>query len=385
MPLAPVAAAAGSSVAAPLIGAAGSIGGALIGGITSLFGGKKTNDTSLKVARENNQFNAAEAEKARKFNSQEAALAREFNAHEAEKQRAYNTAMYEKSLAWRSPANQIKLMQEAGLNPLNFQQGSVSDSAPTSSAASGPSASGPAASSAGLPQLHNPVDASAFSQIASALSDVRLKEAQANQADAVTLTEQLMRNGKVELQNSQISLNVANASLTKAQEAKVGKELVKLDTEVQHLQSSIDNLKANTSYTQEMERYQSLKSEEQRKVNAQLDERLQAELRQIKAAANLSDAQRTQVIEMARGIAIDNFFKPTSLYFQIEGQKASISLTEAQRLSFDLQNTRPAGWSKIKSYLNAGNDIMSVLGQLIDRYNDSVATGAKLIDSVIPF
>ena len=385
MPLAPVAAAAGSSVAAPLIGAAGSIGGALIGGITSLFGGKKTNDTSLKVARENNQFNAAEAEKARKFNSQEAALAREFNAAEAEKQRAYNTSMYERSLAWRSPSNQIKLMQEAGLNPLNFQQGSVSDSAPTSSAASGPAASGPSASSSGLPQLRNPVDASAFSQIASALSDVRLKEAQANQADAVTLTEQLMRNGKVELQNSQISLNVANASLTKAEEAKVGKELVKLDTEVQHLQSSIDNLKANSSYTKEMERYQTLKSEEQRKVNAQLEERLSADLLQIKAAADLSEAQRSQVLEMARGLAIENFFKPTSLYFQILGQKASISLTDAQRLSFDLQNARPAGWKQIKAYINAGNDIMSILGQLIDKYNQSVSTGAKLIDSVIPF
>ncbi len=363
----------------------GSVGGALIGGVSSFLGQKSANSASLKAMRENNAFNASEAEKARQFNSQQANLAREFNAAEAEKQRAYNTAMYEKSLAWRSPANQIKLMQEAGLNPLNFQQGSVSDSAPTSSAASGPAASGPTASSAGIPQVRNPVDASAFSQIVSALSDVRLKEAQANQADAVTLTEQLMRSGKVELQNSQISLNVANASLTKAQEAKVGKELVKLDTEVQHLQSSIDNLKANTSYTHEMERYQTLKSEEQRKVNAQLEERLSAELRQIKAAANLSDAQRQQVLELARGIAIDNIFKPTSLYFQIQGQKASISLTEAQRLSFDLQNTRPAGWTQIKSYLNAGNDIMSVLGQLIDKYNESVSTGAKLIDSVVPF
>lgn len=363
----------------------GSVGGALVGGVTSFLGQKSANNTNIKLSRENNAFNAAEAEKARKFNSQEAALAREFNSAEAEKQRAYNTSMYEKSLSWRSPANQLKLMQEAGLNPLNFQQGSVSDSAPSSSAAIGPSASGPSASSVGLPQVRNPVDASAFSQIASALSDVKLKEAQANQANAATLTENLMRDGKVELQNSQISLNVANASLTKAQEAKVGKELVKLDTEVQHLQASIDNLKANTGYTQEMERYQSLKSEEQQKVNAQLEKRLAAELRQIKAAADLSEAQRVQVLEMAKGIAIENFFKPTSLYFQIQGQKASISLTDAQRLSFDLQNTRPAGWTQIKSYLNAGNDIMSVLGQLIDKYNDSVTSSAKIIDSIVPF
>lgn len=365
MPLAPVAAAAGKSVAAPLIGAAGSIGGALIGGITSLFGGKKTNDTSLKVARENNQFNAAEAEKARKFNSQEAALAREFNAAEAEKQRAYNTAMYEKSLAWRSPANQIKLMQEAGLNPLNFQQGSVSDSAPTSSAASGPSASGPSASSAGLPQLRNPVDASAFSQIASALSDVRLKEAQANQADAVTLTEQIMRNGKVELQNSQISLNIANASLTKAEEVKVGKELIKIDTETQALQESIKKIQADTDFTVFQARYQQLKGDEQAKINARLDERIEEELKGIRLANSLTDEQRKQVIEVTRGIITENDFKPISLFLGSLDTIAKIGLTDAQRISVELKTQRPESWKRIMPILNAFGDITEVIGNVL--------------------
>lgn len=369
MPLAPVAAAAGKSVAAPLIGAAGSIGGALIGGITSLFGGKKTNDTSLKVARENNQFNAAEAEKARKFNSQEAALAREFNAAEAEKQRAYNTAMYDKSLAWRSPANQIKLMQEAGLNPLNFQQGSVSDSAPTSSAASGPSASAPAASSAGLPSLRNPVDASAFSQIASALSDVKLKEAQANQVDAVTLTENLTRNGKVELLNTQISMNLADTDLTKAEEAKVGKELIKIDTETLALQESIKKIQADTDLTIFQARYQQLKGDEQAKINARLDERIVEELKSIKASRYLTDVQRRQVIEATRGILIENTFKPISLQLGNDEQRAKISLTDAQRLAVDLQTGRPEYWRNIKPMLNAFSDITDIMGKLLGNAN----------------
>lgn len=369
MPLAPVAAAAGSTVAAPLIGAAGSIGGALIGGITSLFGGKKTNDTSLKVARENNQFNAAEAEKARKFNSQEAALAREFNAAEAEKQRAYNTAMYEKSLAWRSPANQLKLMQEAGLNPLNFQQGSVSDSAPTSSAASGPSASGPSASSAGLPQLRNPVDASAFSQIASALSDVKLKEAQANQADAVTLTENLTRNGKVDLMNTQISMNIANTDLTKAEEAKIGKELIKIDTETQVLQESIKKIQADTDLTIFQSRYQQLKGDEQAKINSRLDERISEELKSIKAARYLTEAQRQQVIEATRGILIENTFKPITLQLGNDEQEARISLTDAQRIAAELKTKRPQYWDKIVPLVNAYNDITEAIGNVLGNAN----------------
>lgn len=369
MPLAPAAAAAGKTVAAPLISAAGSIGGALIGGITSLFGGKKTNDTSLKVARENNQFNAAEAEKARKYNSQEAALAREFNAAEAEKQRAYNTAMYEKSLAWRSPANQIKMMQDAGLNPLNFQQGSVSDSAPTSSAASGPAASGPSAYSAGLPLLRNPVDASAFSQIASALSDVKLKEAQANQVNAVTLTENLTRNGKVDLLNTQISMNIADTALTKAEESKIGKELIKIDTETQALQESIKKIQADTDLTIFQARYQQLKGDEQAKINGRLDERIDEELKSIKAARYLTDAQRRQVIEATRGILIENAFKPITLQLGNEEQEARISFTDAQRVAVELRTSRPEQWKKMMPLLNAYSDITECIGNVLGNAN----------------
>lgn len=358
MPLAP-------AVAGSLIGGAATIGSGIIGGIASLFGGKKTNDTSLKVARENNQFNAAEAEKARKYNSQEAALAREFNASEAEKQRAYNTAMYEKSLAWRSPANQIKLMQEAGLNPLNFQLGSVSDSAPTSSAASGPSASGPAASSAGLPSLRNPVDVSAFSQIASALSDVKLKEAQANQADAVTLTENLTRNGKVELLNTQISMNIADTDLTKAEEVKIGKELIKMDAEVTALAETVKKLQAETDLTTFQARYQQLKGDEQAKINARLDERISEELKSMRAARYLSDAQRKQVIEVTKGIIIENRFKPFTLQLGYDEVDANIKLTDAKRAAINLQTKRPEPWYKVLPYVNSFTDFTGIVGNLL--------------------
>lgn len=343
----------------------GTVGGALVGGVSSFFGQKSANNTNIKLSREQNAFNASEAEKARKFNSQEAALAREFNAAEAEKQRAYNTAMYEKSLAWRSPANQIKLMQEAGLNPLNFQQGSVSDSAPTSSAASGPSASAPAASSAGIPQVRNLVDASAFSQIASALSDAKLKEAQSNQADAATLTENLTRNGKVDLLNTQISLNLADTALTKAEEVKIGKELIKIDTETQVLQDSIKKIQADTDLTIFQARYQQLKGDEQEKINARLDERIDEELKSIKAARYLSEAQRRQVIEATRGILIDNAFKPMTLQLGQDEMSAKISLTDAQRVAVELQTGRPSYWRNVKPVLNAFSDVTGAIGSLL--------------------
>lgn len=354
----------------------GSVGGALVGGVSSFFGQKSANNASLKAMRENNAFNSQEAEKARQFNSQEAALAREFNASEAEKQRAYNSAMYDKSLAWRSPANQLKLMQEAGLNPLNFQQGSVSDSFPSSSAASGPSASGPSASSAGLPQVRNPVDASAFSQIVSALSDAKLKEAQSNQADAVTLTENLTRNGKVDLLNTQISLNLADASLTKAEETKIGKELIKIDTETQVLQESIKKIQADTDLTIFQSRYQQLKGDEQEKINARLDERLDEELKSIKSARYLTEAQRRQVIEATRGILIENTFKPITLQLGQDEMTAKISLTDAQRVAVELGTGRPQSWKHVKPMLNAFQDVTDAIG--------SVLGHAKSIMSIFP-
>lgn len=326
-----------------------SLAGGVIGTIGNLIGVGSTNSANKQINKQNNQFNADEAEKAR-----------DFNASEAEKNRQFQQDMYQKSLDWRSPANQLKLMQEAGMNPINFQNGTVSDSAPSGSAASGP-----AASAAGAIPVQNPFSPAAFSQITEALSNAKLKEKQGNEVDARTATENALRDGKVELQNSSIQLNIANEALTKAQEQKLGKEIIKMDYETNMLMEQIKKVQADTDLVTFQARYQQLKGDEQAKMNARLDERIEEELKGLRIANSLTNEQRKQIIEVTRGIMTENSFKPLTLALGAYEAEAKIGLTDAQRLAVELKTARPETWKRIMPMLNAYGDITEVIGNLL--------------------
>ncbi len=326
-----------------------SLAGGVIGTIGNLIGTNMANKTNQGINKSNNEFNAQEAEKAR-----------DFNASEAEKNRQFQQEMYQKSLDWRSPANQLKLMQEAGLNPINFQNGTVSDSAPTGSAASGP-----AASAAGAIPVQNPFSPAAFSQITEALSNAKLKEKQGNEIDARTVTENAMRDGKVELQNSSIQLNLANESLTKAQEQKLGKEIIKMDYEMQMLLEQCKKLQADTDLVTFQSRYEQLKGDEQAKINSRLDEKINEELKSIRAARNLTEEQRKQVIEVTKGLILENRFKPFTLQLGYDEIDAKIKLTDAQRALINLQTSRPEPWKKVLPYINSFTDMTGIIGSIL--------------------
>lgn len=334
-----------------------SLAGGVIGTIGNLIGTNMANKTNQSINKSNNEFNAKEAEKAR-----------DFNAAEAEKNRQFQQEMYQKSLDWRSPANQLKLMQEAGLNPINFQNGTVSDSAP-----SGATASGPAASAAGAIPVQNPFSPAAFSQITEALSNAKLKEKQGNEVDARTATENALRDGKVELQNTSIQLNIANEALTKAQEQKVGKELIKMDYETNMLMEQIKKVQADTDLVTFQARYEQLKGDEQAKINSRLDEKLEEELKGIRLANSLTDEQRKQIIEATRGILIENTFKPISLTLGAYDAVAKIGLTDAQRVAVELKTQRPETWKKIMPMLNAYGDIAEIMGQMLGNVKNFVS------------
>lgn len=360
----------------PIVGGALITGGAsLLGGIGNLFGQSNANKTNIKLMREQNAFNALEAQKARDFNSQEAAIARDFNSQEAALNRRFQEQMYQKSLDWRSPANQLKLMQEAGLNPINFQNGVVSDSAPSGNVASSPAASSPAAIGASTPTIQNPYASAidAMTRVASTLTDAKLKEQQGNQLDALTATENAMRDGKVELQNSVISLNLANQTLTKAQEQKVGKEILRIDQETSLLSEQIKKVQADTDLTYFQSRYQQLKGDEQKKINDRLDERLNEEIRGLKEANKLTAEQRKQVVEATKGIILSNEFKPIEFSLNAFGAIAQINFTEAKRAAVELKTTRPEIWKHIQPMINAYGDIMEVMGKMLGNVKSAIS------------
>lgn len=352
----------------PIIGGALITGGAsLLSGIGGLFGQQSTNNTNIKLMREQNAFNAEEAQKARDFNSQEAAIARQFNSQEAALNRKFQEQMYQKSLDWRSPVHQLKLMQEAGLNPNNFQNGVVSVSSPSGNAASGPAASGPSASSAGTPTVQNPYTSAidAMTRMASILSDAKLKEQQGNLIDAQRATEDALRNGKVELANSQISLNIVNTALTKRQELKLGKEIIQIDVATEKLSAEITKLRADTLYTEEQTRYQNLKSDEQEKINARLEERIDKELRSLDDAHKYNNAQLDLMKQQLTQLILGNISTILKLPFELNDMNATINLKDSQRAAIDLTTKRPQSWNKILPHLNAAKDVLDIYSTIL--------------------
>nr|CDL65753.1 unnamed protein product [uncultured bacterium] len=263
-----------------------------VGAIGNAISTNNTNKNNAAINAANNAFNASEAEKARQFNSQQTALQNEFNASEAEKNRAFQKSLYERSLSWNSPSNQLKMMADAGLNPNNFSNGVTSaPSVPSGSAASGSALSGPAASASGPIAMQNPFNFEAVTQSIKNLAEAKKTESETKQVDALTATENLLRDGKVQLQNSEISLNIVDAHMRKSEMDKIGKELIALDVSIDAAKQSIRNSIASEAYTKAMADYQVLKSEEQRKINEKLAERLRLELKesQSRIAKNYSD------------------------------------------------------------------------------------------------
>lgn len=136
--------------------------GDLVSGITSMVNTNQTNKNNLGLMREQNQFNSDEAEKNRQFQSAESDKAAAFNAEQAllsfNRSADFEREMFEREAHYNSPANQLRLMREAGLNPNLFSPSlsSASGGAASSPAATASAPGGSAASSAGIVPMQSP-------------------------------------------------------------------------------------------------------------------------------------------------------------------------------------------------------------------------------------
>lgn len=112
------------------------------------------NNFNAEQADINRQFQSFEADKARQFQSQE-------NLAMLQRSQDFEREMFDKENAYNSPANQLKLLREAGLNPnlMNPSLSSASASSQPSSSVSAVAPSGSSASSGGVPSapaINNP-------------------------------------------------------------------------------------------------------------------------------------------------------------------------------------------------------------------------------------
>lgn len=330
---------------------------------------------SQYVTNQQNAFNSNEAALARAFNAEEAEKARQFSASEAEKarnlSRQWQLEDWERENAYNSPANQIKLMQDAGLNPLLFNE-SVSN-ASMSGAMSPSSPSGVAASA-------SPASAAAQGQLAIInpslqAAQTRLADAQAQKAESdIDLNKQhqerikALLDGELKLQNSQYQVNLADAE-NKQMAAKLAlKECEKIDAEIPNTRKQFEIL---------CEQFHTLQNERKltEKELEAFDQRLQMEFERILSEINKnhwdSQVSQKQISYLASQIThqnLENGILALDFDFandeKVQGARKSVYLStsakETSDANVDLGYWRgQTGWSICRGMMRGAGQLFS--------------------------
>ncbi|UPW41723.1 DNA pilot protein [Peromfec virus RodF8_9] len=209
-----------------LIGAAASVAGSIIGNSQS---GSNVKSQLAAQSREN-------------------AINRQFNASEAEKNRQFQQSQIADYRAYNSPANQAKLMQEAGYHPMAAlgQFGSMD---------AGISSGAQASSSGGIsPVGYSPLDLSSVGQQIANIdlmrSQAEKNRADAHQSESEALSNDALRDGLVTLQNIEVEysplLHEANISQMRAQVNHLNQLVEQSKEEIANIAASTLNIREDT-------------------------------------------------------------------------------------------------------------------------------------------
>lgn len=210
-----------------------------------------------QLAAEQNQYNVDMFNRQSDFNAQQQEKANQYNTSEREASQQWSEKMMDKQNEWNSPANQLRLLQEAGINPLSFD-GSVADSA-SPNAADNPSTSGASsyAPSAGQGQavMASPTDAlvSAKAQNLKANTEKTVSETE-GQNISNKYAEQLNQ-GLLKLQDAELQCNGAKLKVSEAEAENLAASTrvmkSSLDAMTQQIAESkarVDEIRASTDY-----------------------------------------------------------------------------------------------------------------------------------------
>lgn len=361
-----------SSVASwvPIVGdainAVGNIGSSLINSHSQ----KETNKANARINDANNAFNAEQSQLQRDWSAAEADKARSFDTSEREAQQSWQESMIRMQNEWNSPINQLKLMQEAGLNPASFD-GIVSSSASPSGVPSGSSVGVPSGSAAHAASAI-PMQAPRYDfDIAAA----RLMNAQATKLNTDTDSEKIRQKyldalyqGDVDEQNTRIHVNLQNERLSRRDEDRLIEETKYLRQQQAALNVTMLNVEAQTKGLTEDAIYKHF-------LNENAVEDLAKRFKQM-------DAQTRKLI--CEG---DNY-EATAKYWLNEAAKAT---TENKLLQFEVWKNRQTGFSQVRairvnaaaatydfnwnkqhkttlSFFNAGSQALGAMNQTVGNF-----------------
>lgn len=234
------------------------------------------NDFNAQQAQLSRDFNSSEAEKSRDFNAQQAQLSRDFQQNE-------RLDAWQKQIEWNSPANQLKLLKEAGMSPLTY--GNVASQtmpgAPSAPSASSTPASVGMASSSTIPstEIVNPSLVSA---------QVRNLNAQSQklESESSSISEKLPY--EIESLKASIDLSQTNARVNEANRSYLERMTERIGSDISLTEQEISTSLALQHW------YEAQTSGEQQR-QSHYEEEFQSALRESFSRYNLNLANASEV------------------------------------------------------------------------------------------
>ncbi|WGL31064.1 DNA pilot protein [Dipodfec virus UOA04_Rod_691] len=195
--------------------------GSLLGSVGGTIANQINFNKQLKSQREENQKN------------------REFNAQQSALQRAYNLNVLNSQNNYNSPAEMMKRLRAAGLNP-NLVYGDIGSSTSTGPLGMSPASSNGSVGSA-LP------DYSGIMNLGLQEAQIDLLKAQKEKTESETTStdienrykDELLR-GEVLLQDTNIQLNLSNVRLTDEQARVAAREIAQISANIEEIYSRVE-------------------------------------------------------------------------------------------------------------------------------------------------
>lgn len=182
--------------------------GSVVNGISNYFSTKETNRTNAGI-------NAANIE---------------FNREEAQKSRDWSEKMWNQENEYNSPSNQLKLLRDAGLSPVNFETSiSPAGSPPSGAQASAPSSIPMQSTNAGI------IDVLAASQ-------ARLANAQADKAESEAERTKTLLPGELDVQGMTLALGREDIQLKQVEREKLKADMRETESNIRNLDERTNNL-----------------------------------------------------------------------------------------------------------------------------------------------
>lgn len=281
--------------------------------------------------------------KTRKFQREENEKTRQFNAAEAEKAYQRQLEFYDR---YETPASKMAMYKEAGLNPDLIYGNALGGSLPSVQSASSSPASTP-----------SPLDVGAgirdaSNQIASAVQNYPLREAQKQNIEADTLkkeSEKDVNDSVVLLNGEKIMLTRSQDSLTKEQKNRVTKQISNMDIEADTMRKNLELLDTEIANN-------NLSADEKRQVIYEMRTTFENRFKQLQYSMR-KDLAEAQISEQE----LDFIRETISDRINIVSQEARQAAMSSNLMQFEVEDV---------TYLHK---------RFHDKYGRDLGTGAQIL------